>query len=314
MYIGSRAEAVYIEETQVIMRSRKPVKPVVEKLDNRLNIYQATRWKKLITYPEPIAYSVLISFLGKKFDIVVPVMAKTFYGESMKVILPETVSTTIYRYGFYELGLTKFILNYLKPGMIFFDVGSHFGYFSLLASHLLQTEGEVHLFEPTRSTFKIAAENTGARKNVILNNLAVWSCNTTIPFNDFGVQNCAFNSVRSTARYIKPTTAVSYNIEAISLDSYVETKGIKPDFIKIDAESAEYEILKGMQRILSEIKPILTVEVGDLGVEDALPSRELIDYILAQGYQVFEFSNGRIQTHEPRNSYDYDNLLFIPEI
>lgn len=301
------------KEQQVIMRNDKIAEPeLVQKLNSSLDIYQAARWKKFMTYPESIVYSTMISVVGKKFDMVVPVKAKTFYGEQMKVILPETVSTIIYRYGFYELGLTTFILNYLKPGMTFFDVGSHFGYFSLLASHILRASGEVHFFEPTRSTFEIAAENTRAKENVIANNIAVWSCNTTIPFNDFGVQNCAFNSVRSTARYIKPTRAANYDIEAVSLDSYIESRNVSPHFIKIDAESAEFEILKGMQRTLSEIKPILTVEVGDLGVEGAVPSRELIHYILTRGYQVLEFRDGRIQSHILRESYDYDNLLFIP--
>ena len=57
----------------------------------------------------------------------------------MTVVFPERVSVAIARYGVYEEGLTGMVMDYLKPGMVFFDVGAHFGYFSLLAAWLVGT-------------------------------------------------------------------------------------------------------------------------------------------------------------------------------
>lgn len=55
------------------------------------------------------------------------------------VVIAELVSLFIYRYGFFEEGLTNIFLHYLKPGMTFFDIGAHFGYFTLLGSALVGT-------------------------------------------------------------------------------------------------------------------------------------------------------------------------------
>ena len=45
-------------------------------------------------------------------------------------------------------------------------------------------------------------------------------------------------------------------VEVVSIDTFVEEKGIKKvDFIKIDAEGFELDVLKGADRTLSTSKP-----------------------------------------------------------
>ena len=48
---------------------------------------------------------------------------------------------------------------------------------------------------------------------------------------------------------------------------------LRPSLIKIDAESSEYRVLKGMDYILNKIRPILCIELGDLNVDDVKSSR-----------------------------------------
>jgi predicted methyltransferase len=113
----------------------------------------------------------------------------------MFVIILEFVSLHIYRYGFFEEGLTRMIMKYLKHGMTFFDIGTHFGYYTLLASFLVSEEGQVHSFEPTPSTFEILKANVSNKNNVILNNKAVFSERRNIAMNDYGIKYSAFNSL-----------------------------------------------------------------------------------------------------------------------
>jgi FkbM family methyltransferase len=284
---------------------------LTEKLNSSLNFYQTSLLNRILGQPNRMLYSIAISLMSSYFDLAVSAKAMTFFGKSMKVILPENVSTTIYRYGYFEEGLATFILQYLKPGMICFDIGTHFGFFTLLFSHLVGESGQVHAFEPTKSTFEILKENTKDRSNIFLNNQAVWSEETSISFNDYGVGKSAYNSIYE-ARWIDKSSKSTYKVEALSIDSYIHKTGIVPNFIKIDAESAEYEILMGMEKTLAEFKPIVTLEVGDMGIGEAISSKNLIAYMLERGYQALEFKNGRIENHILSDNYDYSNIFFIP--
>ena len=96
---------------------------------------------------------------------------KLFFGEKMHIVLPERVSEFLYYFKFFETGQTKFLLEYLKPGMIFADVGAHFGYFTLLSLKIVGESGQVHSFEPTKSTSDILSLNSKST-NQYVNNVA----------------------------------------------------------------------------------------------------------------------------------------------
>ncbi len=97
------------------------------------------------------------------------------------------------------------------------------------------------------------------------------------------------------------------------MDNYVSTHSIIPDFIKIDAEGAELEILKGMTETLKKHKPMLTLEVGDFNTDPSSisASRQLVDYMLSLDYQCFEYRDEQLTVHEPKETYQYDNLFFM---
>ena len=84
-------------------------------------------------------------------------------------------------------------------------------------------------------------------------------------------------------------------------------------FIKIDVESAEYQVLKGSENTIDKYHPIITLEVGDKDLPGIITSRELIDYLEGKGYQSFEYKKGKINKHQLKKRYSYDNILFFPE-
>ena len=202
------------------------------------------------------------------------------------------------------------------PGMILFDIGAHFGYFSLLGAYLVGNAGQVHSFEPTPSTFALLKRNVAPYANVHANNLAVYSESASLSFKDFGVETSAFNSLYQPR--MSPETVASMHVnvrtvQAISIDEYVERTGVKPQFIKVDAESAEFQILRGMKRTLTEVRPMFTLEVGDGDIEGVPSSAELIRTACSFGYGVYKVQNGIVTRHAVQGTYGYDNLLFIPE-
>jgi FkbM family methyltransferase len=286
-----------------------------DQLEKHYRIYDSTDLKKMLRAPARMITSLVLSMVSAGFKVAIPVKAATFWGDWMTIVLPERVSTSIYRYGFFEYGLTAMLLRYLEPGMTFFDIGAHFGYFSLLASRIVGLTGHLHCFEPTRTSFEILKKNLGNSQVAKINRLAVWSCEEMLDFYDYGLERAAFNSLfdaRLPENDRKKIQSVHCEVQGISLDEYCLRNNVKPDFIKIDAESAESEILRGMERVLSEHRPIISLEVGDEQIEGAGRSADVVRMLLDLKYRGEEFIGGRLVDHPPRDSYHYANVLFLP--
>ncbi len=269
---------------------------------------QYSRIKRVLKAPfKTIPYFIMTYFAYKH---PFKVKYKTLWGDKMSFYLPE--GNAIYYYGFFEANLTNFLLNYLKDGDTVLDVGAHVGYYSMLASKLIGNTGQVHSFEPTPRTFNTLKENTISKGNVSVNNNAVLDQETEIEFVDYGPKFSAFNSFQKrTSEEMKfLSEPEKIKVKTISLDKYCNSKNIKPDFIKIDAEGAEHLILQAMLDIIKNIKPLITIEVAG---EDEWKDNcsKSIEFLQNHGYIAYEIDiNGFIKRHIQKDTYSYDNLLF----
>ena len=158
--------------------------------------------------------------------------ARTFWGDPFTAVLPERLSVCVARYGYFEHELTRTMLRMVKPGMTFFDVGAHFGYYSSLAVHLVGTSGQVHAFEPTASTFEILRANVGWKPNVQLNNVALFREENLLTFKDFGIEQSMFNTLYG-ARTNEASCAQIGNprlieVKATTCDSYCRAPACRP--------------------------------------------------------------------------------------
>lgn len=232
----------------------------------------------------------------------------------MNVFLPEPVSTFLYRYGYFEEGLSAFLLAVLEPGDRFLDVGSHYGYFSLLARHLVGPQGEIVALEPTPSTFSVNRANTGAFSNIRVENRAAWSSPTTARLSDLGIAWSSHNSllapkmVPADAR----TAATEIDVPCVKLDDFLTAISFAPRLVKIDAESAELEILRGMEQTLRTQRPMITLEVGDEDGPTPVKSADAVRFCATFDYVPHAFVDGSIVPHEIQARYSYDNLLMVP--
>lgn len=239
------------------------------------------------------------------------VRKKTLWGVPMTYYLPE--GNAIYYYGFFEANLTNFFINFLREGDVFFDIGAHVGYYTMLARELVGETGFVHSFEPTPRTFSSLAENIREFKNVSANNAAVFNKETEIEFIDYGPKYSAFNSYKERTgvdmKFLgKPEVVLA---KTISLDNYCTAGSLRPTMVKIDAEGAEYIILQAMTDIIANIRPIITIEVagGEEWKDNCVKSIELLQ---SNGYECFEATlEGQLKKHSPQATYSYENLIFV---
>jgi FkbM family methyltransferase len=191
-------------------------------------------------------------------------------------------------FGIYEQPLVCLLRQRLQAGGVFYDVGANVGYFTLLASSLVGSGGEVHAFEPVPNNAARIKRNLGRNNiaNVFLNELAVAEGSGTLTLYLPGV---TFNS--GWASLIPSSKSPQQiSVPTISLDEYVFDQGHRfPDVVKIDIEGAEPQALAGMRRILArDPSPDLVAEINPYLLNRAgLTAADTLGPLRAAGYRLF---------------------------
>lgn len=275
--------------------------------------YEKPKYFQVFYMPVKVISFFLFSRLARLFKHPVFWKSKTFWNHKIYGYIPDPSFSSIYLYGFSDPGLTEMLLYNVKRNMVCFDVGAHIGYESVLMSQLVGQNGVVYSFEPTSNTYRLLLQNTSTSKNVVPLNIALWSKNTIKKISDYGLFDSGINSfysprVRSGE---KKKNIDKVDVVCFSMDSYCTMLKIFPDFIKIDAESAEYDILLGMKNILSKVKPIIVLEIGDLPNMNG-QTKKIISLLSKYGYNPYEYKDGRIVKHKMKRNYSgiYNNLMF----
>ena len=270
-----------------------------------------SRVTRRVTAPWKELYPKLLRAVGLSHRA----SSKTFWNGRFDVVLPEGTSTHIWRYGFFESDVCTFMLRGLEPGMVFVDVGAHFGFFTLLGSDLVTGEGRVVALEPMPRTFRQLNRNASRNnpfRNITPLNVAAYSANKTLLFRDYGLVDSAMDSAfgqRNTGGERGKVGTVQ--VAARTCDEVVATLGLRRvDLVKIDAESSELHVLFGAERLIQEFAPLLILEVGDFDLPGVARSRDLVSWLTQRGYIAYECRQGDMVRHQPRETYASGNLLF----
>ena len=151
-----------------------------------------------------------------------------------------------------------------KQGDIVVDIGAHMGRYTIISSKRVGTNGKVVAIEAHPGNFEMLNRNIKLNQltNVIPLNYAVYSKETKIklylPEEDSGYT--IYNTIMSNRA---GTEDKFVEVNANTLDYLLQLKGITDvNWVKIDVEGAEFEVLKGAHNVLSNSKDIsLLIEV-----------------------------------------------------
>jgi FkbM family methyltransferase len=158
-----------------------------------------------------------------------------------------------------DADLQGILRDYLRPGMVFYDLGSNNGFFSLLGSRRVGPTGRVVAFEAEPSLGTDIVENIERNnaQNVQLVRSAVWSSSGFVNFNSadrFSSPDAGLGKV------VSSWTAGTIPVPSVCLDDFVQTER-PPDFIKCDVEGAEVEVFRGAEKLLAGHRPYVECEV-----------------------------------------------------
>jgi FkbM family methyltransferase len=151
-----------------------------------------------------------------------------------------------------------------KGGDTVVDVGAHAGHYTLISSKRVGANGKIVAIEADPSNFEILNRNIKLNKltNIIPLNYAAYSKQTKIKLylpveeSGFSIYNTIMvNRAKPEEKFIE--------VNANTLDYLLQQNGINEvNWIKIDVEGAEFEVLKGAHNILSNSKDIaLLIEI-----------------------------------------------------
>ena len=121
---------------------------------------------------------------------------------------------------------------------IVLDIGGNIGIFSLYS--LYKGAKEVHVFEPGEKQYKAIVDNlSNTFKNLKINNTAVSKQTGTISFYE--------NEASTTSSTMFNNNSKTLFVPSITIEDYFKEQNLdKIDFLKIDCEGGEYEIIENI--------------------------------------------------------------------
>ena len=229
----------------------------------------------------------------------VPLFGYTFFAPSPK---SNPLSACVAQSGLWEPNVTQALRRELKPGQCLVDVGADIGYYVLLASQL-NNGAPVLAFEPN------SMNREYLERNISENQLSAVRLITA------GLGNLAGELFLRTETARIDTSAdegtVGERVPIYRFDDLTpELLGgqiPKVDFVLIDVEGAELEVLKGMEITLRRDRPKLIVEVhGPFLPEFGTTKSEVLDWIRGIGYNIHWLLG------DPITQGGYTNVLALP--
>jgi FkbM family methyltransferase len=173
------------------------------------------------------------------------------------------------------------------------EIGGHIGYFTTFYADLVGTKGKVDVFEPSDANLfylnkNIANLPKGLSAITTVVTKGAGDVNETLNFyiDPISGQNNSFvenfdgfiNSRELSAD--KSVEIIISKVDVITLDSYYETATRFPDFVKIDVEGFEWNVLQGFKNTIIKHHPKLMVEIQS-------DADTIIKFFKENGYTIY---------------------------
>jgi FkbM family methyltransferase len=193
--------------------------------------------------------------------------------------------------GTYEIPIQKIFAQHLKAGDTFYDIGANVGFFSIIAAKLVGDTGKVYAFEPGEGNAQ------SVRHNAELNNFSQIEVIAKAVSDRSGAGQLLLAKYSGghtlAVADAPPDLAGEVTVDLVSIDDLIAQNKIQPpNFVKVDVEGAELDVLKGMIETIKTYQPTVIYEIddGDRVVYER-KYRALADFFERLNYRVTQIEN-----------------------
>jgi FkbM family methyltransferase len=222
-----------------------------------------------------------------------PLLVRCAEGSLLLAPAWSRMASTVAATGMTERNDSLFVLDVLRPGDLFVDVGANIGYYTVLAAG---RGANVEAFEPTEQT--AAWIERSLRLNGRQAEVHRAACGA-----EPGVVH--FTTGLDISNHIVSDGGVE--VPLVTLDE--ELSGAQPELavLKVDAEGHDIEVLRGALQVIERLRPVVLVEIwtgghGPLGLLEPY------------GYRPYRYDTAAREVQEiPAGSKREGNLLLIAD-
>lgn len=194
--------------------------------------------------------------------------------------------------GSYEYDMQILFEKTISEGKVVFDIGAHVGFYTLLASELVCSKGRVFAFEPMpRNLFYL-------QEHLRLNHIT----NVTVIEAAISDSSGLANFEETANPYQGHLSAQgTIQVKIVNLDQMIALGEIViPDYLKIDVEGAEMQVLLGAKNILEKAHPTIF-----LATHGDVLQKQCREFLTLLGYQLKPTSKKNIEQADEIIAY-YD--------
>ena len=230
----------------------------------------------------------------------------SFQNVKFELHIEDWIQQNIYFVGAYERAELNLLNRHLSEDSVFVDIGANFGLYSLVASQKITNSGEIICFEPFPKNYAALKKNISlnSKSYIISENIALGDKKDEL---SLYYQPTEKNLGMVSANFIENSKTIE--VDVMSFDEYVNENGIdKIDFIKIDVEGFENQVIIGMRKTLELFSPMILIEIFDEGSINS-NHHNAHDYLTRIGYSKYfidDFGNLSSENTNPnRKNYFY---------
>jgi FkbM family methyltransferase len=214
-------------------------------------------------------------------------------GVRMKCLLPDAVQICIYLFGVWEPDISAFVRQRLSAGDTFVDIGSHVGYYSLLAAKHLGPYGHVVAIEASPTIFQQLQTNlaNNGATNVRALNIAAAAERGVLKVHRGPVWNLGWTTTLEGSGL-----PLEGEVPALPLDEILTPDERRTTrLIKVDVEGTERELFNSLIKTLQDgINPEIEIimELSPRWWRGSSTSMEqALEPFLKEGFHIYRINN-----------------------